>query len=122
MAGRRCGLVRLSLFTFILVLTASLFAQSKSDAADYDVKAHYTKYEYRIAMRDGVHLFTSVYVPKDGSQKYPFLIVRTPYGVGPYGVDQYRKRLGPSPDFDKSGYIFRLPGCAWPLHVRGNVC
>lgn len=31
---------------------------------DY-VRAHYTKYEYRIPMRDGVHLFTSVYVPKD---------------------------------------------------------
>ena len=57
-------------------------------------------------MRDGVHLFTSVYVPKDSSRTYPFLIVRTPYSVGPYGVDQYRKQLGPSPDFDKSGYIF----------------
>ncbi len=104
MVGRQWDLVRLSLF--MLALAAGLFAQSKSDGADYDVKAHYTKYEYRIAMRDGVHLFTSVYVPKDSSQKYPFLIVRTPYDVGPYGVDQYRKRLGPSPDFDKSGYIF----------------
>jgi putative CocE/NonD family hydrolase len=101
MVGRRWGLS-----VFMLALAASLLAQSKSDGADYDVKAHYTKYEYRIAMRDGVHLFTSVYVPKDSSQKYPFLIVRTPYNVGPYGVDQYRKRLGPSPDFDKSGYIF----------------
>ena len=106
MSGRRLGLVPLPLFTFMLVLTAGLLAQSKSDGADYDVKAHYTKYEYRVAMRDGVHLFTSVYVPKDSSQKYPFLIVRTPYSVSPYGVDQYRKRLGPSPDFDKSGYIF----------------
>jgi hypothetical protein len=26
--------------------------------------------------------------------------------VGPYGVDNYRKHLGPSNDFDKSGYIF----------------
>ncbi len=33
-------------------------------AEDY-VKAHYTKYEYRIPMRDGKKLFTSVYVPKD---------------------------------------------------------
>src|SRR5277367_2665406 len=106
MVGRRCGLVRLSLFTFMLILTPDLFAQSKPDGADYDVKAHYTKYEYRVAMRDGVHLFTSVYMPKDSSQKDPFLIVRTPYSVGPYGVDQYRKRLGPSPDFDKAGYIF----------------
>ncbi len=57
-------------------------------------------------MRDGVHLFTSVYVPKDSSRSYPFLINRTPYDVGPYGEDQYRRQLGPSPDFDKAGYIF----------------
>ena len=57
-------------------------------------------------MRDGVHLFTSMYVPKDSSRSYPFLINRTPYSVAPYGVDLYRKQLGPSPDFDKAGYIF----------------
>jgi uncharacterized protein len=57
-------------------------------------------------MRDGVRLFTSVYAPKDNSRTYPFLIVRTPYSVAPYGVDQYRKHLGPSPEFAKSGYIF----------------
>src|SRR5687768_10592943 len=26
---------------------------------------HYTKYEHRIPMRDGVRLFTRVYIPKD---------------------------------------------------------
>ena len=91
---------------FILSLTAGLWAQNRPDAPEFDVKAHYTKYEYRIAMRDGVHLFTSVYVPKDSSRPYPFLINRTPYSVGPYGVDLYRTHLGPSPDFDKAGYIF----------------
>ncbi len=45
-------------------------------------------------------------MPKDTSQPYPFLIDRTPYSVAPYGVDAYRTRLGPSPDFDKAGYIF----------------
>jgi len=45
-------------------------------------------------------------VPKDTSQPYPFLIERTPYSVAPYGVDAYRTRLGPSPDFDRAGYIF----------------
>jgi len=72
---------------------------------DY-VKAHYTKYEYRIPMRDGKKLFTSVYVPKDDSQKYPVLMDRTPYNVGPYGEDQYKKTLGPSDEFEKAGYIF----------------
>jgi putative CocE/NonD family hydrolase len=93
----------------LMALSAPLPAQTKPDAApEFDVKAHYTKYEYRIPMRDGVRLFTSVYVPKDASPShlYPFLINRTPYNVGPYGVDQYRTRLGPSPDFDKAGYIF----------------
>src|ERR1700730_4427560 len=88
-----------------LALTAHLAAQSK-EASDFEVKEHYTKYEYRIPMRDGVHLFTSIYVPKDTSRTYPFLINRTPYSVGPYGVDLYRTQLGPSPDFDKAGYIF----------------
>ena len=38
-------------------------------APDY-ARAHYTKYEYEIPMRDGKKLFTSVYVPKDTSQPY----------------------------------------------------
>ena len=70
------------------------------------VKANYTKHEYRIPMRDGTRLFTAVYVPKDDSRNYPMLMSRTPYGVLPYGVDQYRAQLGPSPLFAKEGYIF----------------
>lgn len=70
------------------------------------LKAHYTKYEHRIPMRDGTRLFTAVYVPKDTSQKYPILMIRTQSGVRPYGVDQYPASLGPSPLFGKEGYIF----------------
>jgi len=82
-------------------------AQAAPTAPEEDyVKSHYTKFEYRIPMRDGVHLFTAVYVPKDSSQAYPFLITRTPYSVDPYGEDQYRKHLGPSDEFEKAGYIF----------------
>jgi uncharacterized protein len=59
----------LSLLVLVtLVLTTHFAAQSKPDAVEYDVKEHYTKYEYRIPMRDGLHLFTSVYVPKDSSR------------------------------------------------------
>jgi putative CocE/NonD family hydrolase len=98
---------RFAVFFLMLALLASVSAQNKADdSREFDVKEHYTKYEYRIPMRDGVHLFTVVYVPKDSSQRYPFLLNRTPYNIGPYGVDNYRKRLGPSADFDKSGYIF----------------
>ncbi|MBM3728112.1 MAG: CocE/NonD family hydrolase [Acidobacteria bacterium] len=69
------------------------------------VKANYTKYEYRIAMRDGKKLFTSVYLPKDSSRTYPILLNRTPYSVGPYGADKYKTDLGPSPLFAREGYI-----------------
>jgi uncharacterized protein len=118
MVGRRYGCVYL--FVFVTAVAAPLFGQSKADGQDYDVKEHYTKYEYRIAMRDGVRLFTAVYVPKDTSHTYPFLIERTPYSVGPYGEDQYRTRLGPSPDFDKAGYIFVFQDARGRYMSEGN--
>ncbi len=68
--------------------------------------AHYTKYEYRIPMRDGVRLFAAVYVPKDTSQSYPILMQRTPYDVGPYGEDNYKTQVGPSMAAEKEGFIF----------------
>ena len=70
------------------------------------VRANYTKHEFHIPMRDGKRLFTAVYVPKDDSKKYPFLLNRTPYSVAPYGIDNYREKLGPSELFQKAGYIF----------------
>ena len=42
------------------------------------ILANYTKYEYRIPMRDGIKLFTAVYVPKDDTKKYPMMLNRTP--------------------------------------------
>jgi putative CocE/NonD family hydrolase len=108
--GVRIRMIRRHFVMLLFVLTAfagSLSAQTKPDAPPpFDAKAHYTKYEYSIPMRDGVHLFTSIYVPKDASRSYPFLINRTPYSVGPYGVDQYPRHLGPSPEFDAAGYVF----------------
>jgi len=72
----------------------------------YDAREHYTKYEYRIPMRDGVKLFTSVLVPKDASTAYPFLIVRSPFGVGPYGPDEYLPASLQSEALLKAGYIW----------------
>jgi uncharacterized protein len=98
---------RLTLLPVCTALFAAVtaFAQQPAPEESY-VKAHYTKYEYRIPMRDGVHLFTAVYVPKDTAQTYPFMIDRTPYSVAPYGEDQYPAHLGPSDEFEKAGYIF----------------
>ena len=70
------------------------------------VRALYTKHEYYVPMRDGVGVFTSVYVPKDRSTTYPIMLSRTPYSVSPYGADQYKSSVGPSPLFADEGYIF----------------
>ena len=70
------------------------------------VKAHYTKYEYRIPMRDGVKLFTSVYVPKDESARYPILLQRTPVQRGPVrGRSVPGRTWGRRRSFGKAGYI-----------------
>ena len=89
-----------------IILFCSLAAAQTAPPNSDQVRARYTKYEYRVPMRDGVHLFTQVYVPKDSSQRYPFLLTRTPYSVAPYGVDNYRASLGPSESFEKEGFIF----------------
>jgi len=95
----RCGLIAAG-----LVPLAHVGALPQRPGAP--VRVHYRKHEYRIPMRDGVRLFTAVYAPADTTGSYPVLLMRTPYGVGPYGPDAYPEGLRPGPDFERSGYIF----------------
>src|SRR5436305_6711401 len=108
-------LIRLRSSFPLLAFAASVLAQPATPpaspaampaAAENYAKTNYTKYEYRIPMRDGKRLFTAVYVPKDQSKTYPILMMRTPYNVKPYGADQYPDQLRPGLHFAKSGYIF----------------
>lgn len=95
------------LWAFLFATTVSgQIAGQPAQPPPYDVRANYTKYEFRIPARDGKRLFVSVYTPKDTSKTYPVLLNRTPYSVGPYGVDHYRTALGPSEKLMKEGYIF----------------
>jgi uncharacterized protein len=66
---------------------------------------HYTKFEYRIPMRDGVRLFTRVYLPKDDSKPWPILLTRTPYALKPYGVDNYTDPAGSIETLAKDTFI-----------------
>jgi putative CocE/NonD family hydrolase len=98
-------------FAFVAGAGSAAQAQQTAGATEDFVRAHYTKYEFRIPMRDGVRLFTAVYVPKASAfpadpGPYPFLMDRTPYSVAPYGEDQYPAHLGPSDEFENGGYIF----------------
>ena len=70
----------------LLLLSSLALVADDKPLQPKPIREHYTKYEYLIPMRDGVKLFTAVYVPKDQSQAYPILLTRTPYSVGPYGV------------------------------------
>jgi len=97
--------MRLSALALAAFIANAAQAQAPEGPPPYDVKANYTKFEYRIPARDGKRLFTVAYVPKDESKKYPFLMVRTPYGCGPYGEEQ-AGHAWPNEDFLKAGYIF----------------
>ena len=99
-----------ALVMFALGSIAVYCQQPPAAPQEQFVPAHYTKYEFRIPMRDGKKLFTAVYVPKStgfaDKGPYPFLMDRTPYSVAPYGEDHYPNHLGPSEEFEKGGYIF----------------
>ena len=57
-------------------------------------------------MRDGVKLFTSVYMPKDNAEKHPILMTRTPYSCAPYGEKEYRAYYSNHyKEYLKEGYI-----------------
>lgn len=99
---------------FLFIFSAAAFGQTPTDAQDElakYIRENYDKQEVMITMRDGVRLFTSIYTPEKKSQRYPILLNRTPYAVGPYGKDkdgkdQFRTALGPDPLFAREGYIF----------------
>lgn len=100
-----CSRTLISILIFV-ALSVPLAAIADDDERANDIRAQYTKYEYRIPMRDGVHLFTAVYVPNKVTSPSPILMVRTPYSIRPYGADRYRDRLGPSAAFEEEGFIF----------------
>src|SRR5436189_4974098 len=85
-------------FWFSLLFALAPFrapaAEASADTNAAWLAEHYTKFEHRINMRDGVRLFTRVYVPKDDSQPWPILLTRTPYALKPYGADNYSDAAG----------------------------
>lgn len=101
---KRLTAITLATLSLLLLSLATFgFRAAQDDAA---VKASYDKTEQMLVMRDGVKLFTSIYTPKDRSRTYPIMLYRTPYSVSPYGADDFKTSLGPSPWFQTEKYIF----------------
>lgn len=95
---------KLLLLAGIAIWCTAIYAQSSQDSAY--IRQNYTKMEKYITMRDGKRLFTSIYLPKDQSKKYPIVMTRTPYTVAPYGENEYKRTLGQNMLFAKEGFIF----------------
>ncbi len=75
-------------FFLIIYIARSQYAQDSAW-----IKDNYTKKEVYIQMRDGVKLFTAVYIPKDMTEKHPILMTRTPYSCSPYGEQNFSAGL-----------------------------
>jgi len=96
--------VRFALLCFA-VLSFSASAAEPADTNAVWLAEYYTKYEYRIPMRDGIRLFTRVYVPKDDSQPWPIVLTRTPYALKPYGTENYNDPAGSFRTLAKDKFI-----------------
>ncbi|MBM4014888.1 MAG: CocE/NonD family hydrolase, partial [Planctomycetes bacterium] len=58
-----------------------------------------------VPMRDGVALFTAIYLPKTSEALQPVVLQRTPYSCAPYGEDKFPDSIGPSAAFHQREYI-----------------
>jgi len=94
------------LLALIVLLPLLSCGQGRRGGEPDFVKQNFDKVEAMIPMRDGVKLYTAIYIPKDHSHPYPFLMERTPYSAGPYGDTLYRGSLGPNRTLMHDMYIF----------------
>lgn len=79
---------KLTPFLFFLFFISFLHAQTNSLDSAW-VKENFYKVEKMIPMRDGIKLYTAIYLPKDSSEKHPILLRRTPYSAAPYGANNF---------------------------------
>jgi uncharacterized protein len=77
-------------------LVASLWQVPQRDSA-------YSLREEMIPMRDGVHLYTRILVPRGRNEPLPFMFVRTPYGISGMGSGSTERSYG---FLARDGYIF----------------
>jgi putative CocE/NonD family hydrolase len=69
----------------IALVGSAFVAQAQQAISDsLFIRQNYNKFEYQIPMRDGIKLFTVVYVPKEKSKQYPILLNRTCYNASTY--------------------------------------
>jgi putative CocE/NonD family hydrolase len=80
---------KLLLLLTVLFISHFSIAQSNSQDSAW-IRDNYYKVEKLIPMRDGIKLFTAIYIPKDTTEAHPILMTRTPYSCAPYGENNFR--------------------------------
>lgn len=78
---------------FLLAAISSVYAQTAPG---------FSRTESMIAMRDGVKLNTQIFSPARTDEKFPIILIRTPYGIGDLSSEQLAAAL---PELSKEGYI-----------------
>ena len=73
---------------FFLWMSAFINVSAQNTDSTWIVN-NYVKKEVYIPMRDGIKLFTAVYIPKDTIEAHPILMTRTPYSCQPYGENNF---------------------------------
>ena len=103
-----------------LLLLVSFYVQAQQADSAWIVN-NYVKKEMYIPMRDGVKLFTSVYMPKDSSVKHPILLSRTPYSCAPYGELKWKQWWnGYERAYFSEGYIMVIQDVRGRWMSEGN--
>jgi uncharacterized protein len=80
------------------------FCQEPKDDKAY-IQKNFVKLERMVPMRDGVRLFTAIYIPRQAG-RFPILMERTPYSCSPYGELNFPSGLGPNSKLLREPYIF----------------
>jgi putative CocE/NonD family hydrolase len=83
----------LFVISFLLAAISSVYSQTAPI---------FTRTEAMIAMRDGVKLNTQVFSPTRTDEKFPVILIRTPYGIGNLTSEQITAAL---PELAAKGYI-----------------
>ena len=93
---------------YLLLFLFIPFVSFAQNADSIWIVNNYTKKEVMIPMRDGIKLFTTIYAPKDKSEKHPILLVRTPYSCAPYGENNFGGFWNsPRKEFFKEVFVFK---------------
>ncbi|HEY0732562.1 MAG TPA: CocE/NonD family hydrolase, partial [Chitinophagaceae bacterium] len=78
-----------ALLIFILLPLFSLTQSTVNTLDSAWIRENYYKIERMIPMRDGIKLFTAIYIPRDTTELHPILLRRTPYSASPYGENHF---------------------------------